>query len=283
MGPIGKLHKLVDALSMAPGVRHYRVRSFNRWFEHNPRGHNLFRGVFASFEAAAASVPQGVALGYDNEQAATMYAKRLVADEHDYPAMFWLEKSFTDGLAHVVDLGGSIGIKYYAFEPHLSLPRGLSWTVCDVPSAARQGRAFAAERRSGPALLFTDQFADINGCDVLYASGVVQYLPQTLADILSGLPNKPQRLVINTAAIHPSKSFFTLNSIGTAFCPYRVQSLEAFVCGITARGEGGRESCFGRGTSRSCAQTPALLLPHAAWRFCPTTPAPRPIRASSPY
>jgi putative methyltransferase (TIGR04325 family) len=236
LGPIAKLHDLVDAFGMAPGVRQYRERAANRRFEHNVHGRNLFRGVFSSFEAAAASAPQGVALGYDNEEAASMYLKRLSPDEHDYPAMFWLEKSFGEGLRSVVDLGGSIGIKYYAFERHLGFPPGLSWTVCDVPAAARKGREFAIQRGAGPALRFTDQFADLSGTDVLYASGVVQYLPQPLAQILSTLPAKPRRLVINTAAIHPTKDFCTLNSIGTAFCPYRVQSVDAFFSGITAQG-----------------------------------------------
>ncbi len=41
---------------------------------------------------------------------------------------------------------------------------------------------------------------------------------------------------MNTAAIHPTRSFFTLNSIGTAFCAYRVQSRDGFVGSVVGQG-----------------------------------------------
>ena len=78
--------------------------------------------------------------------------------------------------------------------------------------------------------------ADADGVDIIYASGVLQYLPQTLAEIVAGLKRRPRRIIVNTAAIHPSKSFFTLNSIGTAFCAYRVQSRDEFVAAVIAQG-----------------------------------------------
>jgi putative methyltransferase (TIGR04325 family) len=47
--------------------------------------------------------------------------------------------------------------------------------------------------------------------------------------LLAGWRHKPRRLVINATPLHRNRSFFTLNSIGTAFCPYRILSEAEFV------------------------------------------------------
>lgn len=225
-GPIEKLHKLVDAFGMAPGVRHYRMRAAERRFLKYDPDCNLFRGVFETYEEAAASAPSSLPQGYDNDASALMYLDHMYPKDRDYPAMFWLEKSFAEGCRTVVDLGGSIGIKYYAFSEYLSFPHDLRWTVCDVPAVARNGRKIAQDRNVDGQLAFTDQYHDMSGVDVLYASGSVQYLPKPVSAVVGDLAVKPRRVLINTAAIHPTLDFYTLNYIGRAYCPYRVQSVE---------------------------------------------------------
>ena len=70
----------------------------------------------------------------------------------------------------------------------------------------------------------------------MLVSGTLQYLPQTLGQMLAACRRKPRRIVVNTTPIHETRSYFTLNSIGTAFCAYRVQSRAEFVDGVTAQG-----------------------------------------------
>jgi putative methyltransferase (TIGR04325 family) len=84
--------------------------------------------------------------------------------------------------------------------------------------------------------MFSDSLADASGADVLLASGVLQYLPTSLPEILAGLASRPRRIIINTAPIHPTRSFFTLNGIGTAYCPYRVEAHDPLVDAIRQRG-----------------------------------------------
>jgi len=115
-------------------------------------------------------------------------------------------------------------------------PANLLWRVIDMPAVAQRGRDFAAARGAAGALQFSSEIGDVDGMQVLYASGALQYLPQTLAEILAGLARKPRRIIVNTTPIHATKSFFTLNSIGTAFCAYRVQSHREFVGAVTAQG-----------------------------------------------
>ncbi|TXH46296.1 MAG: methyltransferase, TIGR04325 family [Burkholderiaceae bacterium] len=235
MGAFAWMHGALDALHDAPGVWHLRRASAERKFAANTRS-NLFRGVFDSAEAALASAPKTRPLSYDNADSAELYLRRLKIDDYDHPSMFWLQNGFQAGLRSVVDLGGSVGIKYFAFSPFIDFPADLRWRVIDMPAVARRGREFAASRGAPSHLSFSDDVADIDGIDMLFVSGTLQYLPQTLDQILASLARKPRRIVVNTTAIHPTRDFFTLNSIGTAFCAYRVQSRDRFVDSVLAQG-----------------------------------------------
>jgi putative methyltransferase (TIGR04325 family) len=132
--------------------------------------------------------------------------------------------------------GGSVGIKYFAFGKFLRLPPDMTWRVIEVPAVVRRGRDFAIERGVAQALQFDDDPAAVDGLDILFASGSLQYLPRTLPEILAGLAKKPRRIIVNTTPMHPLRNYFTLNSVGTAFCPYRVQHAETFVHSVSALG-----------------------------------------------
>jgi putative methyltransferase (TIGR04325 family) len=217
-----------------PVIKGLRKAASDKAFEANTE-RNMFRGVFDTFAAAQASAPATRPVGYDNPDSAGLYLKRLRIDEHDYPAMFWIARSFAEGMRRVVDIGGAVGIKYYAFGKFIDLPDGIMWRVIDVPAVAQRGREFAQTRPS-PGLEFSDNILDSDGVDVLFASGALQYLPETLPELLARLTRKPRRILINTTPIHANRSFFTLNSIGTAFCPYRVQGHDTFVDGVKSHG-----------------------------------------------
>ena len=196
---------------------------------------NLFMGSFENFAAAQAGVPSEKPVGYDNaEQAKGFYSHQIAP--YDYPALFWIGRSLEEGLRSVFDLGGHVGIKYYAFKRLLSYPDNMRWTVCDVPGVVKTGQELAAEKGSTAQLSFTTDFRDASGFDVLFASGSLQYLPEQMTDILASLPVKPKRIIINTAAVHPERTLFTLNSIGFAICPYRIQQHDELLAQLTSAG-----------------------------------------------
>lgn len=222
-------------LKHIPVLRELRRAASNRRFESNTKS-NLFRGIFDSFAAAEASAPSTRPTGYDNPASANLYLKRLTIDEYDYPSLFWISSSIFSGMRRIADIGGSVGIKYYAFAKFIDFPPDIIWRVIDVPAVVNRGKEFAEERNAGASLEFSARMSDAEDVDVMLVSGALQYLPQPLSEILDQLSSKPARIVINTAPIHPAHSFFTLNSIGTAYCPYRVERRDAFVEAITARG-----------------------------------------------
>lgn len=210
-----------------------RESGYRRKFLEN-RDENLFMGSFESFADAEAHAPAGKVVGYDTPEAANLYSHQIYF--YDYPALFWLGRSLDSGLRSVFDLGGHIGIKYYAFRRVLNYPPDLRWTVCDVPGVIKAGAEVAAQRQVGGQLGFTTDFHDASGCDILYASGSLQYLPQHLSEILAELPVKPKRIIINTAAVHPEKTIYTLNSIGVAVCPYRIEHHDRLFADLTQAG-----------------------------------------------
>ncbi len=210
-----------------------RESAYRRKFIDN-RDENLFMGSFDSFEAAEAAAPPGTPIGYDNAPASVCYSHQVAF--YDYPGLFWIGHSLQEGLRSIFDLGGNVGIKYYAFRRVLDYPPELRWTVCDVPTVVMSGRELALLRNAAPQLGFTTDYRDASGCDVLYASGSLQYLPNHISDIIAALPVKPRRVVLNITAVHPQRTLYTLNSIGFAVCPYRIQHHDQLMAELAEAG-----------------------------------------------
>jgi putative methyltransferase (TIGR04325 family) len=222
----------VDLIGALPGVAGALRLRHERRFAAN-RSSNLFRGVYGSFDEALASAPPGRPTGYDDPGPASMYAHRLdIVEPRDYPVMFWLQRLLDAGARRVLDLGGHVGVKYYAYGRYLALPPHLRWQVMDVAAVVARGRELAAERDPSRRLEFTERFEDADGADVLLALGSLQYLPWTLADGLVGLRSPPPAVIVNGLPLHATRSFFTLQSIGTSFCPYRIQAEPEFLASL---------------------------------------------------
>lgn len=233
------------------------------------RDRNLFFGVYPSWALAAQAAAAYGAAGYDNAASAQLYRHRVRMDVHDYPVLAWLLRSMVEGHRRVLDVGGATGIKWLAFREALAPWPDLHWCVQDVPAMVAEGRRLAAERAvaAGPGapperLAFTERLADGAGCDVLLASGVVQYLPQPLGELLADWPRDalPRRIVVNTAALHPTHGYVTVNSLGTAFCPYRVQTQAELVAPLAALGYRPRDAWANPGKALELPGHPELSL-----------------------
>ncbi|GJG89226.1 hypothetical protein tb265_44070 [Gemmatimonadetes bacterium T265] len=200
-------------------------RGYERRFR-TARGVGALCGMYDSFAEAARAAPAGAALGYDNTAAAVLYRDRL--DDvfpKDYPALFWLREAIA-GAASVFDLGGHVGLSYYAFRRYLAYPPGLRWVVCDVPAVTAVGAALAGEC-GADALAFTTDPEEAAGADVLFAAGSLQYIERPMSELLAGMAERPRHVIINQMPTHPGREFVTLQNIGVAFCPYRVGRADA--------------------------------------------------------
>jgi putative methyltransferase (TIGR04325 family) len=214
-------------LKSLPVVRTLLARRYERYFRSAVDCH-LFCGVFDSFAAAEGFIRREHVSGYDQTGAASMYADELGELRHtDYPALFWLQQVLPE-TRHLVDFGGHVGLKYYAFDEYLTFPDTLRWTVCDVPAVVEAGAELAAQERV-TALQFATDFDVVSGSDVLFCSGSLQYVEASLASMLERIAHKPKHVIINSTPMTDRAEFFTINNIGTAFCPYKIQNDAHFV------------------------------------------------------
>ncbi len=226
----------VRMLKDAPPVRRLRQRRYERLFA-TANDMHLFRGVYASFDEALRNVPATRPVGYDNPGPSAMF-RDLVdrVNPRDYPLMFWLSHALRGGARSVFDFGGHVGIKFYAYRRYLAYPDDLRWTVCDVPAVVESGQKFARITSGSEKLSFTTRFEEADGCDVLFAAGSLQYVEEPLALRLARLARRPGRLLLSGVPLFAGRSFVTLQSIGTAYCPYQVWNRDDFVAALESVG-----------------------------------------------
>ena len=61
-------------------------------------------------------------------------------------------------------------------------------------------------------------------------------LGMTLPELIEALPDAPRHVLVNMVPMHPSRSFFTLQNLGVATCPYRIAAVPEFVEAMQALG-----------------------------------------------
>lgn len=209
--------------------------------------HRLFvgsgvTGVYPSYAAALAAVPKTRKVGYDNKESSNMYPYLLDFTKiSDFAALFYLNRLVTPGF-RIFDFGGNTGVLYYSYQRRWTMPPNVQWTVCDVPAVIEAGREFAKTRPS-EGLDFTSRFEDAAGADLLFTSGTLQYVPETLPELLAKLGDaKPRYILANRTALWDGPTFATLQTLGAVVCPYRVQNRAEFLAGIEANGYRIRDS-----------------------------------------
>lgn len=196
---------------------------------------NRFRGVYPDFRTAEASVPAGKRLGYDYDELAGLYRLRMdKACESDYAVLFWLRDLIRPD-SFIFDFGGHVGVSFYGWRNYLRYPSSLRWCVHEVPAIARAGTELARERGAAQ-LSFTSELATGRDCSVFMAAGSLQYVDQSLPQLLAATGARPQHLIINKLPLYDGETFITVQSTGRAFHAYRIQNREEFVEGVTALG-----------------------------------------------
>lgn len=196
---------------------------------------NRFRGVYASFAEAEASVAGGSRIGYDHDALTGMYRDRMTrACQSDYAVLFWL-KDIMAADTSVFDFGGHIGVSYYGWEQYLHYPAGLQWCVCDVPAIIEEGARIAAER-GAHGLRFTDDLADGRDCNVLLVAGALQYVDLDMPQLLRNMGTLPRHILVNKMPLYEGPTFVTVQSTGRAFHPYRISNRDEFVASVAQLG-----------------------------------------------
>jgi putative methyltransferase (TIGR04325 family) len=216
------------------------ARSFAR------RPPNRFRGVYASFAEAEASIPPGERVGYDHVELAGLYRHRMEkACQSDYAVLFWMRQILqAKPDSFVFDFGGHVGVSYHGWYRYLDYKPGLRWLVEDVPAIVKVGAELAAEMaadkqhgRPSPGLEFTSDVLDAKGCDVFFAAGSLQYVDEDVAAMLVRIGGRlPPHLILNKMPVYDGESFVTVQSTGRAFHAYRIYNRAELVGSIERLG-----------------------------------------------
>lgn len=201
-------------------LKHAARMVHGRYLAFRP-GKLRFRGAFASFDEAMASVRGGMLAGYDHDGVSDV--SRSVMEQvplWDYPILYWLMRLAPE-LSHVVDAGGHTGVKYRAFRRHLDLDR-LSWIVYDLPAQVKAGRALV--RPEDRTLSFVERLEDAPAADLLLASGLMPYLDGSLADLVRRLRVPPRYVLLNKVVTRDGPTVITLENFGVAEVPYQIRN-----------------------------------------------------------
>jgi putative methyltransferase (TIGR04325 family) len=230
-----KFWQLVDWMEgHVPGIKSWHSCAYQQQLRRVTQFARRFHGVYTSFDKALKAADGTKLIGYDNPQSAQLIPAIGPVFPSDYPVLFWMRTALES--CHVVfDLGGHVGVSYYAFHKYLDYPAGLSWIVYDLPSVVLEG-INVAKREDAIGLSFTTRFSDCDGANILLASGSLQFLPESFDSLLKSVSILPAHILVNRTPLSDHEAFVTLQDTGPALCPYRIFHRETFVHSVEALG-----------------------------------------------
>ncbi|GER21244.1 hypothetical protein APR50_33605 [Variovorax paradoxus] len=229
------LRRILEGPLTRPALQRWRRRRFL-----SATGFAGYFGVFEEFAQARAWLPASPE--FDHAPLAAEYVdirtKKVFA--YDYPVMWWLDRAFRDGATKVLDIGGSVGVHYYAYRRYFEMPRDLSWHVVEVPAIASIGREMAFQAEVS-ALGFSDAASlgqVLDGNDIWISAGALHYLENAHpANLLAEGKDCPRHILLNKLPLYDGEDYVTTQNIGNGcFSPMYVYNRQRFISDIETQG-----------------------------------------------
>jgi len=153
----------------------------------------------------------------------------------DYPTLYWLNRLNSE-ISNLLDFGGHVGIKRYAFDKYLPNINEVEWKLYDLPKVIEEAREL--KQQLDPSrkinLTFQDKIKN-ERIDLFLALGSFQYIPKEVNTIIGQFSAKPKYILISVP-LTEKKTFITLNDIGTTVCPYIIRNEDQFIEDILKQG-----------------------------------------------
>jgi putative methyltransferase (TIGR04325 family) len=233
--PVEIVRPILDESSVRSARLQWRRRQFS-----SADGHGSHFGVFASFKAARAWLPNTP----DRDDAALtaeyVDARSKRAFSYDYSFMWWLDRALRDGASSVLDIGGSVGVHYYANGRYFHMPDAPTWRVVELLSMVLTGKNLAA--RNGPAALSFSESLDESVRtaidDVWISADAIHHFEDGRPDqLLKQCARRPQHILLSKLPLYNGEDFVTIQKIGEgAFAPVHVYNRARFIQDIKALG-----------------------------------------------
>lgn len=227
----GRRERLRRSLSLAPALPVAflaRTAARTRWS-------SRFAGLYGSREDAERAARRIDPKGYDSEDIADISFEMMSRRASwDYPVLFWLARLLPNRFS-VLDAGGHLGTKYIAFSDVLDVG-ALDWTVYDLPGIVRAARKRQTSAEIPSEIRFVDRLSDVPPCDVLLASGLLQYFDSPFAAFVESMSQRPKIILLNKVALRDGPGQFTLERIGRGRVTYHIRSRTDWAAEIDAMG-----------------------------------------------
>ncbi len=204
---------------------------------------NTYFGVYPTWETATMAAQKFLpSTGWDDPKTAALLVDESPASQSGstfqpahYAEMFWLANSVREA-DRIIDLGGASGLSHEIYTRYRDLPAKVGWHVVDRPSVVARARKRHA---STPDLSFGISLEDAGRCDILYAAGCLQYLPDPISaevGVLVSLINKPRRIILNKVPLTDGEPFVTLQTLVLTAVPYHIFGRRKFLSYFEAAG-----------------------------------------------
>lgn len=176
----------------------------------------------------------------------------------DYPALFHILLN-QPAIRTVFDLGGNAGNVFYRYDAYMGLPSDLRWTVCDLAKNIEFAETYARDRQEGR-LRFTTEPAELDGCDLLLASGSLHYFENPLA-MVSAASRRPAFILVNRSPLTERDSFSVVQDVGDWLVACVVHNRARLYQGLQGLGYELRDEWTAPEFHIEVAGSPALSVP----------------------
>ena len=186
-------------------------------------------GDYPSLEFARQQIADQSKSTYDNDDVVDISLEWFSrVSLFDYPILYWLLRFINEkNIDSIMDFGGHIGVKYYAYQGYIRLPDSFKWRVVDVPAMVHRGKEKAKEEGIKNLEFFSD-VEEVPATSVLFSSGSLMYADISIDQVVSNMLVRPSYILINKLAVLPDTEVISLEGFGHSCIPYRVFSLRRF-------------------------------------------------------
>jgi putative methyltransferase (TIGR04325 family) len=184
--------------------------------------------TFPSLKDAANAIGERTGGGHDNLDYNNLHLEISIhAEPSDYPVLFYLER-LLPGTTRLLDFGGSVGNLFYCYKKYITFREDLIWTVFDLPGVVERGKSIGSQK-GAQQIKFTHDMSEVDGCDIMLASGSAHYFDEPIAKYLPNLKMKPPHVIVNRSPFTEGDPFAVIQQGWSWQIPCKIHNRLEFI------------------------------------------------------
>lgn len=182
-----------------------------------------FRRRFKSFSAASRAARFYRNGGHENASNSIRHlesADRL--RESDYAVLYYWSQ-IRPIPRRVLDLGGSVGNLFYAYNEQLHFGDDMTWNIVELPKLRAEGERIATSRNERR-VHYVSSIVEAGEVDVFLASGSLHYFDESLPELLARLARPPLHVFVNRVPTCEGEGIYTVQDGWTYLVPCKIRN-----------------------------------------------------------